>query len=70
LAHQMGFVELFAEFFEFIPDQKMSKPAVHEDNTSVIICVAQRGGITREKYLRARMNIMMEAVVEQRVKIN
>jgi hypothetical protein len=72
LVHQIiwGLWDCLQSFFEFILDQKVSKPVVYEDNTSVITCVAQKGGIIRAKYLRARMSIVIEAVVGQRVRIS
>jgi hypothetical protein len=63
-------VEVFAEFLEFVSNQKLDSPTVCQDNTSVITLVTSGGGITRTKHLRARMNLVKEAVMDRkRVKV-
>jgi hypothetical protein len=58
---------VFAEFLEFVLNQKLDSPTVYRDNTSVISLVTSGGGITRMKHLRARMNLVKEAVMDRKM---
>jgi hypothetical protein len=70
LLDNLANVEVFAEFLEFVLNQKLDSPTVYQDNTSVITLVTSGGGITRTKHLRARMNLVKEAVMDRkRVKV-
>jgi len=65
----LSFVEILAEFLAFVIDQKTRPPVIYQDNTSVISLVTKGGGINRTKHLRARMNLVGEAVRERGLKV-
>jgi methionine synthase II (cobalamin-independent) len=69
LSDNLGFVELFQEFLEFITNSKIEASIIFQDNTSVISMVTTGGGITRTKHMRTRMYLVLEAVKDQRVKV-
>jgi hypothetical protein len=69
LTDNISFVELFEEFLSFILNIKQRIPTIYQDSTSVISLVTKGGGIMRTKHLRARMNLGLEAVNENRIMI-
>ena len=70
LTDNIGFVELFEEFFSFIVNrEKKMPPLIYQDSTSVISLVTKGGGIVHTKHLRVRMNLCREAVDEKRIRI-
>ncbi len=61
LTDNIGFVEIFEEFFGFIINrEKRVPPLIYQDSTSVISLVTKGGGIVRTKHLRVRMNLCKE----------
>jgi hypothetical protein len=66
LTDNLGLVELFKEFVEFVVGQEVQVPIVYQDCKAVLSLVAMGGGITRTKHLRARMNLGREVVNENR----
>lgn len=66
LTDNIGFIELFEEFFSFIiyQEEKMP-PLIYRDSTSDISLVTKGGGIVRTKHLHVRMNLCKEAVEEK-----
>jgi len=66
LTDNLGFVELFQEFVEFLTMSKQKPVTIYQDCSVVVILVTKGGGITRTKHLRARMNLEREAVEEKR----
>ena len=69
LTDNIGFVELFAEFFSFITNTEVKSPMIYQDSTSVISLVTKGGGVVRTKHLRVRMNLCKEAYDEGRIRI-
>jgi hypothetical protein len=69
LTDNVGFVELFEEFLAFILNINQRVPTIYQDSTSVISLVTRGGGVMRTKHLRARMNLGLEAVTENRIEI-
>jgi hypothetical protein len=67
LMDNLGLVELFKEFLEFITQSKIPAPVVYQDCSAVVSLVTQGGGKTRTKHLRARMNLAKEMVDGGRV---
>jgi hypothetical protein len=67
LTDNLGLVELFQEFVEFITRKKVSVPVVFQDCNAVVSLVTLGGGKLRTKHLRARMNLGKEMVDEKRV---
>jgi hypothetical protein len=67
LTDNLGLVELFQEFVEFITQKKVSTPEVFQDCNAVVSLVTLGGGKLRTKHLRARMNLGKEMVDEKRV---
>jgi len=45
------------------------KPLMYQDSTSVITMVTEGGGIMRMKTMRTRMNLVLEAVTENRIEV-
>ncbi len=69
LTDNIGFIELFEEFFSFIINREEKiPPLIYQDSTSVISLVTKGGGIVRTKH-RVRMNLCKEAVEEKRIRI-
>jgi predicted SpoU family rRNA methylase len=66
LTDNLGFVELFQEFVEFLTMSKQKPATIYQDCSAVVTLVTKGGGITRTKHLRARMNLGKEAVEEKR----
>jgi hypothetical protein len=62
----LGLIELFHEFTEFVMGAKVEKPTIYQDCTAVISLVTKGGGFTRTKHLHARMNLGRELVDEKR----
>jgi hypothetical protein len=69
LTDNLGLVELFKEFLEFITQSNVSTPVVYQDCSAVVSLVTKGGGKTRTKHLRARMNLAREMVDEDRVDV-
>jgi len=69
LTDNLGFVELFQEFVEFLTMSKQKPATIYQDCSAVVTLVMKGGGITRTKHLRARMNLGREAVEEKRASI-
>jgi hypothetical protein len=67
LTDNLGLVELFQEFVEFITRKKVSTPVVFQDCNAVVSLVTLGGGKLRTKHLRARMHLGKEMVDEKRV---
>jgi hypothetical protein len=64
LMDNLGLVELFKEFVEFLTGKAVEIPIAFQDCKAVISLVMKGGGITRTKHLRARMNLGREVVEE------
>ena len=60
---------MFAEFVAFVTNSEQMKPLIYQDSTSVITMVTGGGGVTRTKTMRTRMNLVLEAVKEDRIEI-
>jgi hypothetical protein len=60
----LGMIELFQEFVEFVLGKKVEAPLVYQDYNAVVSLVTKGGGQTRTKHLRARMNLGKEMVDE------
>jgi hypothetical protein len=69
LTDNVGLVELFKEFVEFLTMQKIETPIIHEDCNAVVSLVTLGGGVTRTKHLRARMHLGKEMVDEKCLKV-
>jgi hypothetical protein len=69
LTDNVGLVELFKEFVEFLTMQKIETPIIYEDCNAVVSLVTLGGGVTRTKHLRARMHLGKEMVDEKRLKV-
>jgi hypothetical protein len=67
LMDNLGLVELFHEFLEFVTMKKVNPPTIYKDCNVVVSLVTKGGGQTRTKHLRARMNLGKEMVDEKRV---
>jgi hypothetical protein len=63
----LGLIELFQEFVEFVLGKKIETPLVYQDCNAVVSLVTKGGGITRTKHLQARMNLGKEMVDQGRV---
>jgi hypothetical protein len=57
LTDNIGLVELFQEFVEFLTMNGVKTPVIYQDCQAVISLVTKGGGITRTKHLRARMHL-------------
>ena len=69
LTDNLGFIELFQEFVEFLTGKKVNVPIVFQDCSAVVSLVTLGGGVTRTKHLRARMHLGKEMVDEKRLKV-
>jgi hypothetical protein len=67
LSDNVSLVELFHEFLGFVLNQKIAKPIIYQDNTSVISLVTVGGGVVRTKHLRARMGLVKEAIADNKL---
>jgi hypothetical protein len=69
LMDNLGLVELFREFLEFVSQSSVPVPTIYQDCSAVVSLVTKEGGKTRTKHLRARMNLAKEMVDEGRVRV-
>jgi hypothetical protein len=69
LTDNLGLVELFKEFVDFVTGKETKTPVVFQDCKAVISLVTIGGGVMRTKHLRARMNLGKEMIDEGRVKV-
>ncbi len=69
LTDNLGLVELFREFLEFVSQSSVPIPTIYQDCSAVVSLVTKGGGKTRTKHLRARMNLAKEMVDEGRVRV-
>jgi hypothetical protein len=69
ITDNLGLLEFFKEFVDFVMGKETRKPIVFQDCKSVISLVTIEGGNTRTKHLRARMNLGKEMVDEGRVQV-
>jgi hypothetical protein len=67
LTDNLGLIELFHEFVEFVMMKRVNPPTIYQDCNAVVSLVTKGGGQTRTKHLRARMNLGREMVNEERV---
>ena len=51
----------------FVMNSKYIKPLVYEDCTAVISLVTEGGGVVRTKHLRVRMELVKQALQEERI---
>jgi hypothetical protein len=65
----LGLVELFKEFLDFVVGNETETPIVYQDCKSVVGLVTIGVGVTQTKHLRARMHLGKEMVDEERVKV-
>jgi hypothetical protein len=69
LTNNLGFIELFQEFVEFLIEKRVNTPIVFQDCSAVVTSVTKGGGITRTKHLRACMNLGKQIVDQERVHV-
>jgi len=69
LMDNVGLVELFKEFVEFLMMQNIETPIVYEDCDAVVSLITLGGGVTRTKHLRMRMHLGKEMVDEKLLKV-
>jgi hypothetical protein len=69
LSDNVGFIELFAEFVAFVMNSEQMKPLINQDSTLVITMVTEGGGVTQTKTMCMRMNLVLEAVKEDRIEV-
>ena len=69
LTDNVGLVELFKEFVEFLIMKRIPGPIVYEDCNAVVSLVTLGGGVTRTKHLRVRMHLGKEMVNEGRIRV-
>jgi len=62
LTDNLGLIELFHEFVEFVTMKKVNPPTIYQDCNAVVSLVTKGEGQTRTKHLRARMNLGKEMV--------
>jgi hypothetical protein len=67
LTDNLGLIELFHKFVEFVTMEKVKPPTIYQDCNAVVMLVTKGGGQTRTKHLKARMNLGKEMVDEKRV---
>ena len=67
LSDNTQFAELFAEFLAFIMNTKYIKPLIYEDCTAVISLVTEGRGVVRTKHLRVRMELVKQALQDNRI---
>jgi hypothetical protein len=65
----LGLIELFHEFLEFLTMKKIDPPTIYQDCNVVVLLVTKGGGQTKTKHLRARMNLGEEMVDEKRAEV-
>jgi hypothetical protein len=69
LTDNLGLVELFQEFVEFITKKRVKAPIVYQDCNAVVSLVNQGGGKLRMKHMHARMHLSKEMVDEGRLQV-
>jgi hypothetical protein len=69
LTDNLGLIELFQEFVEFLTGKKANVPVIYQDCTAVVTLVTKGGGIMWTKHLCARMNLGKEIVDQGRVHV-
>ena len=69
LTDNLGLVELFQEFVEFVSRKKIEPSVVYQDCNAVVTLVTKGGGKLRTKHLRARMHLGKEMVDEGRIAV-
>jgi hypothetical protein len=69
LTDNLGLIELFREFLEFLTQSPVPMPTIYQDCSAVVSLVTRGGGKTRTKHLRARMNLAKEMVDEARAEV-
>jgi hypothetical protein len=69
LIDNLGLIELFQEFVNFVMKKKAGVPVVYQDWNAVLMLVTKGGGKLCTKHLRARMHLGKEMVDEKRVKV-
>jgi hypothetical protein len=62
LTDNLGLIEVFHEFLEFLALKKIEPPTIYQDCNAVVMLVTKGGGQTRTKHLRARMILGKEMV--------
>jgi len=67
LTDNLGLVELFQEFVEFVTKKRIAPPLVYQDCNAVVTLVTKGGGKLWTKHLRARMHLGKEMVDEGRI---
>jgi len=67
MTDNLGLIELFHEFVDFVTMRKVNPPTIYQDCNAVVSLVTKAGGQTRTKHLRARINLGKEMVNEKRV---
>jgi hypothetical protein len=67
LTDNLGMIELFMEFLEFITQKEVPAPVVYQDCNAVVTLVTKGGGKPRTKHLRAGMNLGREMVDKGRI---
>jgi hypothetical protein len=69
LTDNVGLIELFHEFLEFLTMRRVDPPTIYQDCNAVVSLVTKGGGQTRTKHLRARMNLGKEMVDQGRAEV-
>jgi hypothetical protein len=69
LTDNLGLIELFHEFLEFLMMKKLDPPTIYQDCNAVVSLVTKGGGQTRTKHLQARMNLGKEMADEKRAEV-
>jgi hypothetical protein len=69
LTDNLGLVELFQEFVDYVTKKTTKMPVIFQDCYAVVTLVTKGGGKLRTKHLRARMNLRKEVVDEGRLKV-
>jgi hypothetical protein len=69
LTDNLGLIELFHEFLEFLTMKRVDPPTIYQDCNAVVSLDTKGGGQTRTKHLRARMNLGKEMVDERRAEV-
>jgi hypothetical protein len=69
LTDNLGLVELFREFLEFVTQGPVPPLTIYQDRSAVVSLVTKGGGKTRTKHLQARMNLAKEMADKGRATI-
>ncbi len=69
LTDNLGLVELFQEFVEFVMRKKIEMPVAYQDCNAVVILVTKGGGKLRTKQLHAWLHLGKEMVDEGRIPV-